>query len=233
MSSLKPTKKDLIYNFMEGDFLNKEFLDQAVAARYAGLKETMIKEEKEEEPKPKGIIEQALQYMASGFHKTAFFDENALLYAISHRLPLMQIIHREFGSRTKIAVTPYAIVELIKLSQHSQNRKLRNYASILLWIIYESKIPIKGHVKVPREELYTRLGRKSTVFLILHNKDLVEHMNSKKINTYHIHLFQSIIYKVSSYTGEEGIGKTTYYNEKNVEEFELDESEKKDHKKRK
>ena len=111
-------------------------------------------------------------------HKFVVLDTDSFLFILEKKIHLVSFVKQAFGKNVIVAVTHSTVKELVKLSK-SSNIKMRNRAAIALDVIKEFRIPVKGYIKLPKEKSYEKLGKKSNIYIIAHNKSLVSYLLEK------------------------------------------------------
>ena len=176
-------------------YLKKIKMLKEMSANYSWLKNIILKDTANKIQHNRGVLPKIANYLFSGLHRYAVLDEDALLLALANKIPLMQTLNKEFKSKIKIAVTPYTLKELIRISKESKNKKLKEDAITALWLV--RFMPILGNPNLPKEEMYAQLGKKNNVRLIIQNKTLIREMCERYISTYQIQLSKKKDYSIS------------------------------------
>jgi rRNA-processing protein FCF1 len=119
-------------------------------------------------------------------YEFAVLDADALLFAISNRIPLKAILNKAFGKRVRIAITHSTMKELNVLAK-SPNAKIRNTAAKALKMIDELKISVQ-------KKTHIELAKKKRMHLITHKKSLVKSLSKKGLSFHHIKYTKRGIY---------------------------------------
>jgi len=115
--------------------------------------------------------------------KTAVFDTNSLLLAMSSKISIKRLARNKFGKGTRIAVTSHTMKELRKMAKDKHKGRLATKA---IQMIQDKKIPIKGSSNQSKIMTYKKLGRSFKTNIVANDKNLLDKMHKLNLNVNHI-----------------------------------------------